>query len=227
MKNKVIESTIAIAVALLIAAVIGWAGSDGGITLAGLSLFALAGVFAFLVQWVVFVPSYLAQTEHYYDLTGSLTYLAVVIAALAAMTSEVPAPLGLIGLIGIAIWAGGFAIELISDRQKGAFRRDPANAGRFITSGFWAWSRHPNYFGEIVLWIGIALIALPSLSGWQYATLISPLFVFVLITRISGIPPLEARAETRWGDEPEFQAYKARTPALFPRMSRGTSHGRV
>jgi steroid 5-alpha reductase family enzyme len=118
------------------------------------------------------------------------------------------------------VWIVGFTVEVVSDRQKRRFRQDPANAGRFITTGLWAWSRHPNYFGEIVLWLGIALIALPALSGWQYVTLISPLFVYLLLSRVSGIPPLESRAEERWGNDPEFQAYKARTPVLFPRLSR-------
>ncbi|MHA7840130.1 MAG: DUF1295 domain-containing protein, partial [bacterium] len=81
----------------------------------------------------------------------------------------------------------------------------------------WAWSRHPNYLGEITLWVGIALLALPALSGWQWTTLISPVFVYVLLTRVSGIPLLEARADERWGGDPEYEAYKARTPVLFPR----------
>jgi steroid 5-alpha reductase family enzyme len=111
----------------------------------------------------------------------------------------------------------GFLFEAVADDQKRRFRANPANEGRFIASGLWAWSRHPNYFGEITLWFGIALVALPALSGWQYATLISPVFVYLLLTRISGIPLLEARAKKRWGDEPAFQAYRARTPVLFPR----------
>jgi steroid 5-alpha reductase family enzyme len=253
-----------------VAAAIAWAGSQGGVTVRGLPLFALAAAFAFIVQWIAFLPSYLAQTEHYYDLVGSLTYLtlaigtlllagsfdarAVVLTVLVSiwalrlggflflrirrkgvderfdtikpsfsrflMAWTAPTPLGLLGLVGMAVWAGGFAIEAVSDRQKRLFRQDPANAGRFITTGLWARSRHPNYFGEIMLWCGIALISLPALSGWQYATLISPLFVYVLITRISGIPPLESRGDKRWGDQPDFQAYKARTPVLFPRPSR-------
>jgi steroid 5-alpha reductase family enzyme len=291
MKNQVTESMIAIVGASLMAAAVGWAGSQGGVTMSGLPLFALAGTFAFFVlQWVIFVPSFLAQTEHYYDLTGSLTYLTVAIgtlllvgsfdarsillsllvsiwalrlgrflflrvrrrgiderfdaikpsftrflmawtlqglwvfltlaAALGAMTSAQPVPLGLVGFLGLAVWAAGFAIEAISDRQKRAFRNNPANTGRFITTGLWAWSRHPNYFGEIILWLGIALIALPSLSGWQYVTLISPLFVALLITRVSGIPPLESRAEERWGNDPDYQTYKARTQMLVPRPPR-------
>jgi steroid 5-alpha reductase family enzyme len=73
------------------------------------------------------------------------------------------------------------------------------------------------YFGEITLWTGVALVALPALSGGQYVTLISPLFVYLLLTRVSGIPMLESRADERWGDDPAYQAYKARTPVLFPR----------
>jgi steroid 5-alpha reductase family enzyme len=151
-----------------------------------------------------------------WTLQGLWVFLTLA-AALAAMTAQSAPPLGLVGWLGIAVWAAGFAIEVIADAQKQAFRKDPANKGRFIRSGLWAWSRHPNYFGEIVLWSGIALIALPALSGWQYVTLISPLFVYLLLTRVSGIPILESRADARWGDKPDYQAYKARTPVLFPR----------
>ena len=286
MKNPTIEALIAIGAALLVAAGVAWAGSQGGVTVWGVPLFALAGMVAFAIQWVVFVPSYRAQTEHWYDLTGSLTYLTVVVgtlllaarfdarsvllvvlisvwavrlgsylfrrvkksgadtrfddikpsfarflmawtlqglwvfltlsAALAAMTSEITPSLGIIGWAGAVVWALGFAVESVADIQKQRFRADPANKGRFIASGLWAWSRHPNYFGEIVLWVGIAIIALPALSGWQYVTLISPLFVYLLLTRASGIPILESRADERWGSDPAYQAYKARTPVLFP-----------
>jgi steroid 5-alpha reductase family enzyme len=286
MKNQALESILAILIALVVAAGVGWAGAQGGVLIAGLSAFAIAGVVAFAIQWVVFVPSFLAQTERWYDLTGSLTYLTVVVgtlllvgrfdarslllvvlvaiwagrlgsflfrriketgadtrfddikpsflrflmawtlqglwvfltlaAALAAMTSNMAAPLGLVAWIGLAVWILGFWIEATADAQKGAFRKDPANRGRFIRTGLWAWSRHPNYFGEITLWIGVALIAFPVLSGWQYVTLISPVFVYLLLTRISGIPILESRADERWGGEPDYEAYKARTPVLFP-----------
>lgn len=142
-------------------------------------------------------------------------------AALAAMTTEADAELGPLTAAGLVVWTVGFAIEATADAQKRAFRRDPANRGRFIRSGLWAWSRHPNYFGEITLWVGIALIALPALSGWQLLTLVSPLFVTVLLTRISGVPLLEARGRKAWGDEPEYREYVARTPVLVPRPPRG------
>jgi steroid 5-alpha reductase family enzyme len=146
-----------------------------------------------------------------------LWVLLTLAAALGAITSASVRPLGMFALVGSSVWAVGFAIEVVSDRQKKRFREDPANQGRFIQSGLWAWSRHPNYFGEIVLWFGVALIAFPELAGWQYVTLVSPVFVYFLLTRISGTPLLEERAEAKWGDDPEYRAYRDRTPELFMR----------
>ena len=135
--------------------------------------------------------------------------------AVAIITSGNDKSLGIVAYIGIAVWLFGFAIEVISDRQKTAFRKNPENSGKFITTGLWAWSRHPNYFGEIVLWTGIAIIALPILSGGQWVTLISPIFIFLLLTRVSGIPMLEAKADKKWGDNADYQSYKKNTPALL------------
>jgi steroid 5-alpha reductase family enzyme len=274
----------------VIAGTIVWAGSQHGIQVEGIPVLALCGIFAFAVNWLVFLPAYAFQTERYFDLTGSITYASLVVlalalqgepdpralllgglviawalrlgsflftrilrdgsdgrfdvlkpsfprffmtwtlqglwvlltasCALAAMTSSRALPLGGFAVVGALVWAAGFAIEALADQQKRRFRSDPANKGRFIRAGVWAWSRHPNYFGEIALWMGVAIIALPVLSGWQYATLISPVFVYVLLTRISGIPLLEARAKKNWGDDPEFQAYLERTPLLVPRPPR-------
>jgi steroid 5-alpha reductase family enzyme len=266
------------------------AGSDGSSKIGPLAVFALCGMLAYAINWVVFVPSALAKTEHYFDLTGSATYVTVVAVALA-LSEDLDARAVIVGtmvivwalrlgsflfrrvrragrdgrfdqiktdslrflmtwtlqglwvlltlacalaiitgierqsiewvaIIGLAVWAAGFAIEAIADRQKTVFKRDPANQGRFITSGLWAWSRHPNYFGEIVLWTGVAIMALPVLSGWRWATLISPVFVAVLLTKVSGIPMLEARAEEQWGHEEEFRRYTANTSVLIPRPPR-------
>lgn len=137
-------------------------------------------------------------------------------AAWAIVTSEAREPLGWVGYVGIAVWVIGFAIEAVADRQKSAFKKDPANEGRFISTGLWAWSRHPNYFGEITLWTGMAILAVPILSGWRWIVLISPVFVTLLLTRISGIPMLERKADERWGDEDEYQRYKESTPVLIP-----------
>ena len=278
--------------ALVIGAAIAFAGGQDSVYWHGWPLFVCCALLAYIVQWVVFVPSYLAHTEHFFDLTGSLTYLTVtglaffagtgdvragviallvavwamrlgsflflrvrhdgsdgrfdelkysfprflmtwtlqglwvlltLAAGLAAMTTTRSVPMGALAWAGVALWLIGFAIEAAADAQKRAFRRDPANGGRFITSGLWAWSRHPNYFGEITLWFGIALIAAETLSGWRWATLISPLFVFALLNFISGVPLLEARGKKRWGDDPEYRAYRARTPVLMlrpPRVNR-------
>ena len=286
MGGPTLQAILALPVILAVAGAIGWAGSQGSVHAFGLPLFALCGALSFAINWAVFVPSYGAQTERYFDLTGSLTYLSLVVCglafgnadpralllsglvaiwalrlgtflfrrisqdgsdgrfdalkpdfarflmtwtlqglwvfltlscALAAITSAESRPLGLFAALGGAVWLAGFAIEVVADRQKRAFRTDPANRGRFITTGLWAWSRHPNYCGEIVLWAGIAVIAWPVLSGWQLATLVSPVLVYVLLTRISGIPLLEARAKESWGDDPAYRAYRERTPALWLR----------
>ena len=139
-------------------------------------------------------------------------------AALAVITGGVRQPLGAIGVLGIGIWLIGIVIEAVADRQKSTFRNDPANDGRFIDSGLWAWSRHPNYFGEIVLWTGVAIVAVPVLHGWQWATLISPVFVIFLLTKVSGLPQLETKADERWGGQEEYEAYKRRTPILIPKL---------
>ena len=137
--------------------------------------------------------------------------------ALAAITSEQRLGIGVFALLGTLVWAFGFGFEVIADTQKSRFKADPANQGRFIHTGLWSWSRHPNYFGEIVLWVGVAIVALPILQGWTWVTLVSPIFITVLLTRISGIPMLERRADEKWGGQADYETYKASTPVLIPR----------
>lgn len=281
------RAIISIPIVLLIAALIAWAGSQGGFTVSGIPIFALCVALAFILQWIAFIPAYILQTEKFYDLMGSITYLSVALlavflspvvdarswlllgiitiwtirlgvflflriraagedrrfrdikpsfarfllawtiqglwvsitiaAALAAITTTTRLNLGLIGLLGFLVWLIGFGIEVVADRQKSRFRADPENAGMFINTGLWSWSRHPNYFGEIVLWIGVAIIAIPVLSGWQWLTLISPLFVVILLTRVSGVPMLERRADEKWGGQADYEDYKTRTSLLILR----------
>jgi steroid 5-alpha reductase family enzyme len=146
-----------------------------------------------------------------------LWVLLTAAAAFAVITGGVREPLGAIGIVGIAVWLIGIVIEIVADRQKSNFRSNPNNAGKFIYVGLWSWSRHPNYFGEIVLWIGMAIVAVPVLQGWQWATLISPVFVTFLLTRVSGIPMLETKADERWGGQDAYEKYKRNTPVLIPR----------
>lgn len=133
-------------------------------------------------------------------------------------------PLGWISIAGIVLWVIGMAIELTADLQKSAFKADPTNTGAFIRTGLWSRSRHPNYFGEIVLWIGVFLVAAPVLSGWQWIALLSPVFVTLLLTRVSGVPMLEASADERWGGQDDYEAYKMHTPVLIPRLSTRADH---
>jgi len=261
-------------------------GGQGGIShVSGLSVFFLCGCLAYFINWLAYIPAVIKQTEKYYDLMGSVTFLSVIALALylsaphdlrailvAAMvciwalrlgsflfgrirrdghdkrfkqiktaplrffltwtlqaswvvltsacalmiiTSNISKPMGLIGIGGALIWLIGFAIEVVADGQKNTFRKQAENKDRFIASGLWAWSRHPNYFGEIMLWTGIAIMAVPILSGWQWIVLISPIFVTFLLTKVSGIPMLERIADKKWADDPEYQSYKSRTPALI------------
>ncbi|MGN7948695.1 DUF1295 domain-containing protein [Microbacterium sp. 22215] len=285
-------SLIAIVVALVIGALVALAGSQGGATLGGIPLFALAVAAAYAIQILAFIPAMILRTERFFDLTGSLTFLAISVALvlltpmpdarswiLAAMVilwaarlgsflamrvhkagsdgrfdeikgspvrflqvwviqgawvsitaaaawiaistdAGARAPIGWLTVVGIVVWALGLVIEIVADAQKSAFRADPANKDEFIRTGLWSRSRHPNYFGEIVLWVGVFLTAAPVLAGWQWVAILSPLFVILLLTRVSGIPLLEARAEKKWGDRADYIAYRENTPSLIPRLTR-------
>lgn len=138
-------------------------------------------------------------------------------AAFAAITTTNQRDLGWLAWVGLLVWAFGYFFELIADSQKNAFRGNPDNKDAFIHIGLWAWSRHPNYFGEIVLWLGVAIIAFPVLKGWALVTLISPVWVIIQLTVISGIPMLEKKADKKWGGQEDYEAYKANTPVLIPR----------
>ena len=280
----------AIIASIIIGYLLALAGSQGSEEFNGLSLFAVCASVSYLMHWLIFIPSYAFQTEHYFDLTGTLSYLSALAvgfylnptsdprdiligllitiwavrlgsflflrikkdgkdkrftimktefvwflmtwtigglwvfltmaAGLAAITSNETVPLGMPALVGLTLWIFGFTIEIVADKQKRDFKKDTSQENEFITSGLWAWSRHPNYFGEITLWAGLTLIALPVLSGWQLCTLISPFFVYILLTRISGIPLLENRANKKWGSDPEYISYLERTPALMMKKPR-------
>ena len=131
--------------------------------------------------------------------------------AIASQRVELP-----IVLIGFSIFLLGFVIEVVADKQKTDFRSLAHNQDAFITTGLWSKSRHPNYFGEIVLWIGIAIIAFPVIEGWQYVALISPIFVIFLLTMVSGVNLLERQGMQKWGHEEDYLNYLKRTSSLIP-----------
>ena len=244
-----------------------------------------AVVLAFIIQWVCFIPAYLLQTEKFYDLTGSLTYLALVLFAVfssssfdntslivcgcivvwairlgsflflrikkdgedkrfrsikpnftrffmtwtlqgtwvtmcllcvtTALSSDGGVKEGVGFYLGLLIFVVGFTIEVVADNQKTKFRNKPENKNKFISSGLWAKSRHPNYFGELILWIGVTIMSIESLQGIQYVALISPFFVYVLLMYISGVRMLETSGHKKWGDLPEYKEYLNNTPQFF------------
>ena len=153
-------------------------------------------------------------------MTFNLSALWVVICSLCALTavSNGVTEVESIFYLGLIVFLGGFTIEVIADNQKTKFRATPENANKFITTGLWSISRHPNYFGEVVLWTGIAIMSLPYLEGVQYWTLISPIFSFLLIYFISGVRMLETRANLKWGENIEYQSYVKKTPEFFPKI---------
>lgn len=139
-------------------------------------------------------------------------------AAWVAMTTANPVALDGFAWVGLIVWGIGFGLEIVADQQKARFNREPANKGKFINTGLWSKSRHPNYFGEILLWIGVAIVALPTLHGWQWVVMISPVFVALLLIKISGIPLLEKKAESKWGSQDDYRVYKENTPVLIPKL---------
>ena len=280
----------AIALCILLAYLVAIAASVDGVFFSGIPIILLCAIVSFLTHWMIAAPSLITSSEKYFDFTGMVATLLVVLTAMFALLSSgaeasirsvfvasfvsvwtlrlgiflykrivkagedirfrdikksLPKflmtwtlsalwvflttvnaitlialnplePIGIFFIMGALLWLLGFGFEVIADRQKKHFSEQPKNEGRFITQGLWSVSRHPNYFGEIILWAGIAIISLPFLSGWQYVTLVSPVFVFLLLTRISGLPFLEDKAEKKWGEDKDYIEYKKRTPILVP-----------
>ena len=294
LKISILGSVVSIVIGFLVACIVG----QNSVDFFGFPLLIFCFLYSYIVHWIFFIHAYIFQTEHYFDATGSFTYISLSIllilnslfssgfeglnpytyligamvilwslrlgmflfkrvkdvgqdvrfiemkkdffwffmtwtlsglwvfltyvAGLSAMTS-----INLIEnmsyyhfafmFIGFFFWVVGFVIEILADNQKKIFRENPVNKGKFISSGLWAWSRHPNYFGEIILWLGISIIAFPSMEGGEFLGLISPIFVYILLTKISGIPMLEKSSDNKWGLNEDYIKYKNTTPILFPK----------
>ena len=141
-------------------------------------------------------------------------------AALVAISSSSGAVVNYLFVIGLAVFIVGWLFEVVADNQKSAFRAIEKNQDQFINQGLWARSRHPNYFGEITLWLGIAIMSVPSFSGMNYLALFSPVFTYLLLNNISGIRLLEARGNKKWGHLEDYQLYLNSTPKLIPKLFR-------
>ena len=254
--------------------------------LTGIEVVENAVLLAFIIQWVLFIPAYLLQTEKFFDISGSITYISVVIYCflnnydplfvnigniilsiiviiwalrlgsflfirikkagedirfreikkspsrffmtwtLQGMWVSLCSACALAGIAkgiiinnyffcGLAIFLIGFILEIVADNQKTKFRSNPKNKDKFINSGLWKFSRHPNYMGEILLWLGISIISLSSLEGLELATLISPFFTYLLLVYVSGIRILEYNGDKKWGHLESYKIYKRNTPRLI------------
>jgi len=275
----------------ILISVLSFAISYGIAHLTGSVIVKNAVLLAYVIHWIAYIPAYLFQTEKFYDLTGSVTYLSVVwfvflstyqsislnfgnlilvllisiwtirlglflfmrihkagedkrfrtiktsasqffmtftisglwvtlcsMCALVAISSPEGLVMNALTYVGIILFIIGFGIEIVADNQKTAFRSIEANKDSFITSGLWSKSRHPNYFGEVLLWFAIAVISFSSLEGLQLITLISPIFTYILLVYVSGVRMLEDMNDKKWADNEQYKSYKKNTPMLFPKL---------
>ena len=275
----------------ILISVLSFAISYGIAHLTGSVIVKNAVLLAYVIHWIAYLPAYVFQTEKFYDLTGSVTYLSVVwfvflstyqsislnfgnlilvllisiwtirlglflfmrihkagedkrfrtiktsasqffmtftlsglwvtlcsMCALVAISSPEGLVMNALTYVGIILFIIGFGIEIVADNQKTAFRSIEANKDSFITSGLWSKSRHPNYFGEVLLWFAIAVISFSSLEGLQLITLISPVFTYILLVYVSGVRMLEDMNDKKWADNEQYKSYKKNTPMLFPKL---------
>jgi len=143
--------------------------------------------------------------------------VAVIMLPVSYLLGRNAAPgFGVWAIAGAAVWLLGLVIEAVADAQKSAFKEKRENRGRFIESGLWRYSRHPNYFGEMLVWWGLFVYAVPFLHGVAFAVVIGPVFITVLLLFVSGIPLLERSAEAKYGDDPAYREYTRRTSILVP-----------
>lgn len=246
-----------------------------------------AVLLSFLIHWILFIPAYILKTEKFFDLSGSFTYISIMIyvvsmrddfysnigniilasfiiiwatrlgsflflrikkagedrrfreiktsftrffmtwtlsgmwvslcsmCALTAISSSEGVIMNPLFYMGSLIFLLGFIVEVVADRQKTIFRKKINNQNKFINTGLWSYSRHPNYVGEITLWTGVAIISCSSLEGSQYVSLISPIFTYLLLVYVSGVRQLEESGLKRWGDLDSYKEYLKNTPTLI------------
>jgi steroid 5-alpha reductase family enzyme len=151
---------------------------------------------------------YLRSYMQVYLLQGLFLFLIVLPVLLINKNAEVP--FALLDFVGLSVWLVGFYFEAVGDAQLRRFVQDPANKGKLMQSGLWAYTRHPNYFGEVTQWWGIWLLALSVPSG--LIGIVGPITITFLILKVSGIPMLEKKM----AENPEFAEYKRKTSVFIP-----------
>jgi len=139
-------------------------------------------------------------------------------AALVAIANPTGVVVNSVFIIGLGLFILGFIVEVIADNQKSSFRSIPENKDLFINEGLWARSRHPNYFGEITLWTGITVMAIPTFEGMNYLALFSPIFTYLLLNYVSGVRMVEYRGNKKWGHLDAYKKYNEETPKLIPKI---------
>ena len=290
MNHNIKEYSISL-ICVLIAFLVSLASSQNGVSYNNYPISIICMALSFIIHWLVFIPSYFFKTEKFYDITGTVAYLSIllttaylinlvndegillrsiisiifvmiwairlgiflfkrvikvgedkrfehakksfskflmffnisalwvfltIVNVLTMIINNSDSVTDLFFIIGLTIVIIGFIIEVVADMQKRKFRTNISNKGQFISSGLWSISRHPNYFGEMMIWIGMSFVTIPILIGWQFITLISPIFVIFLLTKVSGINLLEASANDKWGADKNYQDYKDKTSVLIP-----------
>jgi len=146
----------------------------------------------------------------------AVTVWAVMLPVTRLLALPSPLPVSALTFVGAALWAAGFVIEIVSDAQKFAFKSDPVKGKGFMRTGLWSWSRHPNYFGESLLWWGLFIAAIPAFRGWDFLTALGPLFLTLLLLFVSGVPLLEKSADAKYGTQADYRQYKQRTSLFVP-----------
>jgi len=189
----------------------------------------------FVLVWAVRLGGYLfrrilrMKVDHRFDgmrdqplrfarfwLLQAITVAVVMLPVSYLLDQEDPPGFGAWSAVGAAVFVVGLVVEAVADAQKASFRAREENRGRFVTSGLWRYSRHPNYFGEMLVWWGLFAYVVPVLHGASYLVVVGPVFITLLLLFVSGIPLLERSADQKYGDDPSYRDYKRRTSLVIP-----------
>ncbi len=146
----------------------------------------------------------------------AITVWIVMLPSIIVLGSKENPPMNAITILGLFIYLIGLSVETIADWQKFNFKKKKENRDKWINSGIWKYARHPNYFGEMLVWWGIFITCLNYLEGIEFLTIIGPIFISLMLRFVSGVPTIEKRYEEKFGDNKEYRKYKENTRLLIP-----------